>query len=71
MVASAAFVLFEGASGYALFEVTALDELALGAAPVQQAVQDLARFSKVAPRDRLPLHCALLGQAHRRHGSSI
>ena len=41
MVASAAFVLFEGASGYALFEVTALDELALGAAPVQQWKQTL------------------------------
>ena len=57
MVASAAFVLFEGASGYALFEVTALDELALGAAPVQQAVQDLARFSKVGsgpPPPHLP-----------------
>ena len=73
MVASAAFVLFEGASGYALFEVMALDELALGAAPVQQAVQDLARFSKVGsgpppphlPRDARGWGAGRRGAGHR------
>merc|ERR1719399_2272949 len=46
-MSSAAFCLFEGASGYALFEVRAVDELALGADAVRKSCVDLERFSKM------------------------
>ena len=41
------FILFEAASGYSLFEVTALDELQAQADAVQQAVSDMNRFGRV------------------------
>lgn len=40
------FLLFEAASGYALFEVTALDEIGTSVDAVQASVTDLARFGK-------------------------
>ncbi|PRW20780.1 Nucleolar 56 [Chlorella sorokiniana] len=40
------FLLFEAASGYGLFEVTAADELAQGVDAVQQAVSNIERFGK-------------------------
>lgn len=40
------FLLFESASGYGLFEVTASDELAQGSSAVQESVNDIARFGK-------------------------
>lgn len=40
------FLLFEAASGYGLFEVTAADELAQGVDAVQQAVANIERFGK-------------------------
>lgn len=40
------FLLYESASGYGLFEVSAFDEIAASADSVQQAVTDLARFGK-------------------------
>ena len=40
------FLLFESASGYGLFEVTAADELAQGVDAVQQAVSNIERFGK-------------------------
>ena len=43
----ALFLLFESASGYALLEVTAQDEIAAGTEAVQAAAADLARFGKV------------------------
>jgi nucleolar protein 56 len=41
------FVLFESASGYALFEVVEVEEVASLKAEVQASVTDLARFSKI------------------------
>lgn len=43
----ALYLLFETASGYTLLEVRGLDELGSSSVQVQQAVNDLARFSKV------------------------
>jgi nucleolar protein 56 len=43
----AQFLLFEAASGYALFEVTAADELGQSADAVQASVTDFERFGKV------------------------
>ncbi|KAL6784866.1 NOP56 [Auxenochlorella protothecoides x Auxenochlorella symbiontica] len=40
------FLLFEAASGYALFEVTALDEIGTSVDAVQASVTDLSRFGK-------------------------
>lgn len=40
------FLLFESASGYALFECTSLDEIGATADAVQQSVTDVARFGK-------------------------
>lgn len=40
------FLLFESASGYGLFEVTASDELSQGSEAVQRSVADLQRFGK-------------------------
>ncbi|KAL4451524.1 hypothetical protein ABPG75_007186 [Micractinium tetrahymenae] len=41
------FLLFESASGYGLFEVTASDELAQGSDAVQRSVENMERFGKV------------------------
>ena len=46
------YLLFETASGYSLLEVLGLDELGTSSLQVQQAVNDLARFSKVVPVNR-------------------
>jgi len=43
----ASFVLFESASGFALFEVKGLDEIGQAAAKVQESVGDVARFGKI------------------------
>ncbi|CAI5947557.1 unnamed protein product [Closterium sp. NIES-65] len=43
----ALFLLFESSSGYGLFEVKALDELAQSSDAVQASVADLTRFSQV------------------------
>ncbi|KDD75119.1 putative snoRNA binding domain-containing protein, partial [Helicosporidium sp. ATCC 50920] len=40
------FLLFESASGFGLFEVTAIDEIGHTSEAVQQSVQDIARFGK-------------------------
>ena len=40
------FLLFESASGFALFEVGALDEIGATADAVQASVTDLTRFGK-------------------------
>lgn len=40
------FLLFESASGYGLFEVTASDELAQGVDAVQRSVESIERFGK-------------------------
>ncbi|KAI5450913.1 Nucleolar protein 56 [Naganishia albida] len=40
-------VLFENASGYALFEVTMQEEIAAKSKAVQEAVQDLSKFSRM------------------------
>lgn len=40
------FLLFESASGYGLFEVTAMDELGAGTDALQQAVSNLDRFGR-------------------------
>ena len=40
------FLLHESASGYALFEVTASDELAQGVDAVQRSVESMERFGK-------------------------
>ena len=42
----ALYVLYESASGYALFEVKAVDEIAQSTDAIQQAVADLGRFSQ-------------------------
>jgi nucleolar protein 56 len=39
--------LFESASGYALFDVVEVEEVAALKAEVQASVTDLARFSKI------------------------
>ena len=41
------YVLYEAASGYALFEAIGLDEIGQSADAVQQSVSDLERFGKV------------------------
>lgn len=41
------FILYESASGYALFERTAADEIALDADQVQTAVGDVSKFGKM------------------------
>ena len=46
-MSGAMFTLFEGASGYSLFEVIGLDELQQQADAVQQAVSDMNRFGRV------------------------
>lgn len=46
-LSQALFILYESASGYALFNVTALDEIGQNAAAVQDSVTELTRFSKV------------------------
>eukprot|EP00897_Mesotaenium_endlicherianum_P004843 jgi/Mesen1/4387/ME000222S03503 len=43
----ALYVLYEAASGYALFEAVGLDEIGQSAEAVQESVTDLARFGKV------------------------
>jgi hypothetical protein len=40
-------VLFENASGYALFEVTMQEEIAAKSKAVQEGVQDLSKFQKM------------------------
>jgi hypothetical protein len=47
VVLQALYILYESASGYALFNVTALDEIGQNAAAVQDSVTELTRFSKV------------------------
>ena len=42
----AQFLLYEAASGYALFEVAALDEIGTSVDAVQSSVTDLSRFGK-------------------------
>jgi nucleolar protein 56 len=42
------YLLFEAASGYSLFEVKPLDNVALSTDAVQQSISDMARFSKIA-----------------------
>ena len=44
----AKYLLFESASGYSLFEVKAIDDVALSTDSVQQSINDMARFSKIA-----------------------
>ena len=41
------FILFEAASGYALFEVVESEHIALQTSEVQSAMNDLSRFSKI------------------------
>ena len=43
---STSFLLFESASGFALFEVKASDELAQGVEAVQRSVESMERFGK-------------------------
>lgn len=43
---STTFLLFESASGFGLFEVTAMDEIGQSVDSVQQAVTDISRFGK-------------------------
>ena len=40
-------LLYESASGYALFETTGLDEIGQNADAIQESVTDLNRFGKV------------------------
>jgi nucleolar protein 56 len=40
------FLLYESASGYALFEATGFDEVASSSEAVQEAITDIARFGK-------------------------
>ena len=42
------YLLFETASGYSLFTVKPIDDVALSADAVQQSISDMARFSKIA-----------------------
>ncbi|KAJ7569811.1 hypothetical protein O6H91_01G095500 [Diphasiastrum complanatum] len=46
-MAQALYVLYEAASGYALFEAHALDEIGQNAGAIQDSVSDLSRFGKV------------------------
>jgi nucleolar protein 56 len=41
------YLLFETASGYSLFSVKAIDDVALSADAVQKSISDMARFSKI------------------------
>lgn len=41
------YLLYESASGYALFETPGLDEIGQNAEAIQESVTDLARFGKV------------------------
>ncbi|KAG0554392.1 hypothetical protein KC19_12G088000 [Ceratodon purpureus] len=41
------YLLYESASGYALFETTGLDEIGQNAEAIQESVTDLTRFGKV------------------------
>ena len=41
------YLLYESASGYALFETTGLDEIGQYAEAIQESVTDLNRFGKV------------------------
>eukprot|EP00798_Chlamydomonas_sp_ICE-L_P015752 gene15752-21875_t len=45
---STTFILFESASGFALFEVKEFDEISQAADKMQDAVSDMGRFGKVA-----------------------
>lgn len=40
------FLLYESASGFGLFEVTAFDELASSSDALQQSISDINRFGK-------------------------
>ena len=42
------YLLFETASGYSLFTVKPIDDVALSTDAVQQSISDMARFSKIA-----------------------
>ena len=44
----AQYLLFESASGYSLFDVKSIDDVALSTDSVQQSISDMARFSKMA-----------------------
>ncbi|KAF6262555.1 hypothetical protein COO60DRAFT_1282656 [Scenedesmus sp. NREL 46B-D3] len=44
----ALFILYESASGFALFDIKGLDEIGQAADKVQESVSDLQRFGKVA-----------------------
>ncbi|KAF8073028.1 NOP56 [Scenedesmus sp. PABB004] len=44
----ALFILYESASGFALFDIKGLDEIGSAADKVQQSVTDMERFGKVA-----------------------
>lgn len=44
----AKYLLFESASGYSLFDVKAVDGVALSTDAVQQSISDMSRFSKIA-----------------------
>lgn len=44
----ALFVLYESASGYALFDIKGLDEIGQAVDKVQASVADMQRFGKVA-----------------------
>lgn len=41
------YLLYESASGYALFETTGLDEIGQNADAIQESVTDLNRFGQV------------------------
>eukprot|EP00892_Ulva_mutabilis_P009833 jgi/Ulvmu1/7221/UM035_0007.1 len=44
----AKYVLFESASGFSLFDVKAVDDVALSTDAVQESIGDMTRFSKIA-----------------------
>lgn len=47
MIAMTLYLLYESASGYALFETVGLDEIGQNADAIQESVTDLTRFGKV------------------------
>lgn len=51
------FVLYESASGYALFDIVEVEEIGALKPQVQASVTDLARFSKICKLKAFQVRC--------------